>query len=325
MKDKHQRTIDYMRISVTDRCNLRCIYCMPSDGIKPIRHSDILSYEEIVRIVSVAADLGVSKIRITGGEPLIRRNLAYLISSLQKIPGIQEISLTTNGQLLGRHIEKLAEVGLNRVNISLDSLDPQRYRSITRGGDINRILKGIDMTEKLGLFPIKINMVPVKGFNDDEIENFARLSMTSAYHIRFIEFMPIGPKDFWTPYRYISSDDIKERCSKLAPLRQVKIKKSGPAIYYRYDNAKGLIGFISPISNHFCSSCNRLRLTAEGKIRPCLFYETEIDLRAALRAGAGDDEIQRLLRLSAEIKPLGHTINKESLLESLKSLSKIGG
>lgn len=314
-----------MRISVTDRCNLRCVYCMPSDGVKPIKHSDILTYEEIIRIVRIAADLGVRKIRITGGEPLIRKNLFYLISSLNKIEGIDEISLTTNGQLLENHIEKLAMAGLNRVNISLDSLDPERYRSITRGGDINRVWRGIEMTEKLRLFPIKINMVPVRGFNDDEIENFAYLSMTTPHHIRFIEFMPIGAKDFWSPKRYIATDEIKKRLSAIATLNPVEKEKSGPAEYYKYANAKGLIGFISPISNHFCGSCNRLRLTSEGKIRPCLLSETEIDLRAAMRLGAGDDEIKRLLKLSIKIKPSSHTISEGGPLEFIKPISKIGG
>lgn len=325
MKDKHHRIIDYMRISVTDRCNLRCVYCMPSDGVKPVRHTDILSYEEIIRIVRIAADLGVRRIRITGGEPLTRRNLPYLISSLHTIEGIEEISLTTNGQLLEKHIEDLANAGLNRVNISLDSLNPQKYYSITRGGDIDRVLKGIEKTASLGLLPIKINTVPVKGFNDDEIENFARLSITTPYHIRFIEFMPIGAKDFWSQDRYISSDEIYKRVSVLGPLSPVKIKKSGPANYFKYDNAKGLLGFISPISNHFCNSCNRLRLTSEGKIRPCLFSETEIDLKSLIRTGAGDDEIERLLKLSIEIKPSGHAINNDFLPEYLKPISKIGG
>ncbi len=325
MKDRHNRLINYLRISVTDRCNLRCVYCMPSDGIKPVRHKDILSYEEIIRIVRIATSLGVQKIRITGGEPLVRRNLSYLISSIDKIEGIEDISLTTNGQLLKQHIENLAMAGLKRVNISLDSLDPERYRSITRGGDIKKVLAGIEKTASLGLLPIKINMVPVRGFNDDEIENFANLSITTPYHIRFIEFMPIGAKDFWQPDRYISTDEIKKRLSGLAPLNPVKIKKSGPASYYKYDNAKGLIGFISPVSNHFCDSCNRLRLTSEGKIMPCLFSETEIDLKSAMRAGAKDAEIERLLKLSIEIKPSGHSVNEEVALEYFKPISKIGG
>ncbi len=325
IRDKYKRLIDYMRISVTDRCNLRCIYCMPSDGIKPVKHTSILSYEEIIRIVRIAADLGVRRIRITGGEPLTRRNLTYLISSINKIEGIEEISLTTNGQILEEHIKDLALAGLKRVNISLDSLDPERYRSITRGGDIGKVLAGIERTERLGLLPIKINMVPVKGFNDDEIENFARLTLITSYHIRFIEFMPIGARDFWSTERYIPSDTIKKRAACIAPLIPVTLKKSGPAEYFQYAKAKGVIGFISPISNHFCDSCNRLRLTSEGKIRPCLFSETEIDLKSAMRGGAKDDEIERLLRLSIEIKPSGHAINDGGVFEYHKPISKIGG
>lgn len=325
IRDKYERLIDYLRISITDRCNLRCVYCMPSEGIRTISHREILSYEEIIRVVRIAADFGVRRIRITGGEPLTRRNLPYLISSINQIKGIEDISLTTNGQLLSQYIHQLALAGLKRVNISLDSLDPDRYRTITRGGDIGRVLGGIEETERIGLLPIKINMVPVRGFNDDEIENFARMSIITPYHIRFIEFMPIGAKEFWSIERYMPADEIRERVSSVAPLAPVKLEKSGPAKYFKFTGAKGVIGFISPISNHFCSSCNRLRLTSEGKIRPCLFSETEIDLKSAMRRGATDDEIARLLKLSADIKPSGHNIKDGEVSEYLKPISKIGG
>lgn len=323
--DNYNRVIDYMRISVTDRCNLRCIYCMPSEGIRTIKHSDILSYEEIIRIVRIAADSGVSKIRITGGEPLMRKNLLYLISSISQIYGIEDLSLTTNGLLLRQYAGQLAFAGLKRVNISLDSLDPDRYREITRGGDIGMVLAGIEEAERVGLLPIKINMVPVRGFNDSEIENFARMSIITPYHIRFIEFMPIGAKEFWSKDRYIPTDEIKQRVSSIAPLMPVRLKKSGPANYFKFENAKGVIGFISPISNHFCHSCNRLRLTAEGKIRPCLFSETEIDIKSAIRCNAADDEIARLLKLAVEMKPLGHNMKDGKKFEYLRPISQIGG
>ncbi len=323
--DQHNRIIDYMRISITDRCNLRCIYCMPSDGVKTIKHAEILSYEEIIRIVRIAADLGVRKIRITGGEPLMRKNLLYLISSLSEISGIEDLSLTTNGHLLKQYARQLALAGLKRVNISLDSLDPQRYKEITRGGDINLVLSGIQEAQNWGLLPIKINMVPVRGFNDAEIENFARLSIITPYHIRFIEFMPIGAKEFWNNDRYIPTDEIKHRVSSIAPLMPISFKKSGPANYFSFENAKGAIGFISPVSDHFCISCNRLRLTAEGKIRPCLFSETEIDIKSAMRSGATDGEIRRLLILSAEIKPSGHNMNEDKISKHLRPISQIGG
>lgn len=325
IKDKYERIIDYMRISITDRCNLRCIYCMPSEGIKPIEHKDILGYEEIIRIVRIAAGLGVRKIRLTGGEPLIRKDLPYLVSSINSIEGIEDISLTTNGLLLKKYAQSLASAGLRRVNVSLDSLRPERYSEITRGGDINDVLEGIHEAEKARLIPIKINMVPIKGFNDDEIEEFAKLTLKTSYNVRFIEFMPIGAKEIWDHEKYISTEEIKERASKIAPLIPVRIRKSGPARYFRFEGAHGVVGFISPITHHFCNSCNRLRLTSDGKLRPCLFSETEIDLKSAMKCSASDEEIERLLRLSIEIKPEGHSINHEKCFTHLKPMSKIGG
>lgn len=325
IKDSYQRVIDYMRISVTDRCNLRCVYCMPSDGIKPIEHKSILSYEEIIRIVRIAATLGVKKIRITGGEPLTRKNLAYLISSIHRIDGIDDISLTTNGVLLKDLAGSLSSAGLNRVNVSLDSLRPERYRELTRGGDINSVWEGIYRAGEAGLVPIKINMVPIRGFNDDEIEDFARLTIKTPYHVRFIEFMPIGAKEIWSREKYISTDEIKKRVSAIAPLMPVKVRRAGPARYFRFEGAQGVVGFISPITHHFCDTCNRLRLTSDGKLRPCLFSETEIDLRSAIRCGASDEEVERLLRLAVDIKPAGHTINHEQCFDYLKPISKIGG
>jgi cyclic pyranopterin phosphate synthase len=325
IKDKYERIIDYMRISIIDRCNLRCIYCMPSEGIKPIEHKDILGYEEIIRIVRIAAGLGVRKIRLTGGEPLIRKDLPYLVSSINSLEGIEDISLTTNGLLLKKYAQSLASAGLRRVNVSLDSLRPDRYREITRGGDINNVMEGIHEVEKAGLLPVKINMVPIRGFNDDEIEEFARLTLRTSHHVRFIEFMPIGAKEIWSQGKYISTEEIKERASKIAPLIPVKIRRSGPARYFRFEGAPGVVGFISPITHHFCNSCNRLRLTSDGKLRPCLFSETEIDLKSAMRCGASDEEIKRLLRLSIEIKPEGHSINHERSFAHLKPMSKIGG
>jgi len=325
IRDRYERIIDYMRISVTDRCNLRCIYCMPSEGIKPIKHKDVISYEEIIRIVRIGASLGVRKIRLTGGEPLIRKDLSYLVSSINSIEGIEDISLTTNGVLLNEYAKFFAIAGLTRVNVSLDSLRPDRYREITRGGDINRVWEGIYEAEKAGISPIKINMVPIRGFNDNEIEEFARLTLKTAYHVRFIEFMPIGAKEIWSHEKYISTDEIRERVSKIAPLIPVKIRNTGPARYFRFKDAPGVVGFISPITHHFCNSCNRLRLTSDGKLRPCLFSETEIDLKSAIRCGASDKEIERLLRLSVKIKPEGHFINHEKCFSHLKPMSKIGG
>lgn len=306
LKDSFFRVIDYLRISVTDRCNLRCVYCMPSEGVAPFHHDDILSYEEIIRIVRIAAGLGVKKVRLTGGEPLTRKNIAFLVSGIKKISGIEDLSLTTNGMLLRQHAATLADAGLDRVNVSIDSFRAERFREITRGGDLETVLCGIEAARKAGLSPVKINMVPVRGINDDEIEDFARMTLGSDCDVRFIEFMPSGPEGLWGPEKYISTDEMQEIIQRIAPLSPVRVRKNGPSKYYRLEGAKGVVGFISALTHHFCSECNRLRLTAEGKLRPCLFSETEIDLRSSLRSGTADEEIERLLRLSIEIKPKEH-------------------
>jgi cyclic pyranopterin phosphate synthase len=334
LTDRFSRTIDYMRVSVTDRCNLRCIYCMPPEGLSPMEHRDILRYEEIVRVLRVAAGIGVRKIRITGGEPLVRKNIPYLIQLIRDIDGIKDLSLTTNGTLLEKYAGELAAAGLNRVNVSLDSLKPDRYREITRGGDIDAVFKGIEAARKAGLVPVKINMVPIRGLNDDEITDFAGMTLDSPYQVRFIEFMPFGTRGLWKPERFIPAGEIRSVVETAGRLSPVKLRKSGPARYFKFDSAAGVIGFISPLSNHFCGECNRLRLTADGKLRPCLFSETEIDLKPALRSDGPDKEIERLIRLSIEVKPKGHNIRlQDAYLNRLmdnrrvcgRPMSKIGG
>ena len=325
LRDTFERVIDYLRISITDRCNLRCVYCMPQKGVKLFEHKEILSYEEIVRITGIAASLGVRKVRITGGEPLARKNTAFLISSLKKITGIEEISLTTNGILLEKYAKRLAESGLSRVNISLDTLRPDRYSEITRGGDFNLVKRGIIAAEEAGLLPVKINMVPIRDINDDEISDFARMTLETRRQVRFIEFMPIGARDLWNKDRYISSEEIRKIAEKIGPLIPVRLRKRGPAKYFRFDGAPGVIGFISALTHHFCGDCNRLRLTADGRLRPCLFSETEIDLKPALRPNSSDKEIERLLRLAIEVKPEKHNIEQRDDLSLLKNMSRIGG
>jgi len=325
LRDKFNRTIDYMRISITDRCNLRCVYCMTSDGLRLIEHKEILSYEEIIRIVRIASGLGVRKIRITGGEPLAREDITSLTSSIKNILGIEDLSITTNGVLLEKYAEKLRESGVDRVNVSLDSLRPERFKEITRGGDINVVLRGIETARKSGLLPVKINMIPIKGLNGDEIIDFARITLNSDYHVRFIEFMPFGSRGFWSVDKYIPCDEIKSIVETLGPLTPVRVRKKGPSKYFRLKDAQGVIGFISAITHHFCEECNRLRLTSNGKLKPCLFSETEIDLKPALRGGAPDDEIERLLRLAIEIKPERHNISDRSDLNIFQAMSQIGG
>jgi cyclic pyranopterin phosphate synthase len=337
LRDNFSRIIDYLRLSVTDRCNLRCLYCMPPEGVTVLGHRDILSYEEIIRIVAIAAALGVRKVRLTGGEPLCRKNLPFLVSSIKKIKGIEDLSLTTNGTLLEWNAQELADAGLDRVNISIDSLQPERYRKITRGGSLAAALNGLAAADKAGLKPIKINMIPMKGINEDEIVEFAKITLDSHYHVRFIECMPSADIDFWNPEKYTTTDEIKGIIERISPLSPVRVRKNGPSKYFRLSGAKGVVGFISALSHHFCGDCNRLRLTSDGRLRPCLFSETEIDLLSPLRSGATDSEIERLLRLSIQIKPEGHhmvssRIDKKSVPDFLspgrkrkRPMSRIGG
>lgn len=308
LTDTYRRVIDYLRISIIDRCNLRCRYCMPPEGIRPIGHRDILSYEEILRVASIAAGLGVKKIRLTGGEPLLRKNITFLISSLKQVRGISDLSLTTNGTFLERQARELKDSGLDRVNVSIDSLRPDRYREIT-GGDLDAVLRGLDAAKRAGLTPVKINIVVMRGINDDEIRDFAALTLNDDLHVRFIELMPAGSLDFWTSERYMTADEVRGVIESVGPLSPVRARKNGPSKYFRLQGGKGVLGFISAVSHHFCGDCNRLRITAEGKLRPCLFSETEIDLKSALRQGAPDGEIERLLRLSVAVKPEGHKIS----------------
>lgn len=325
LRDSFQRVIDYMRISVTDRCNLKCAYCMPSSGVAPFGSEKMLTYEEIARVAGVAAGLGVKKIRITGGEPLVRKEIDSLVSLLRDTDGIEEISLTTNGVRLEKYAARLADAGLSRVNISLDSFVPERFREITRGGDIMQVFRGIEAAEKAGLLPVKINMVPIRGFNDDEIADFAMLTMNARYHVRFIELMPIGAYEEWSSDKYMSTAEVMSIVAEAGPFSPVELGKGGPARHFRFENAAGIMGFISALSSHFCGNCNRLRLTPDGKLRPCLFSESEIDLKPALRNSASDDEIERLFRLAVDIKPDGHNISNRSDLGSLRMMSRIGG
>ncbi len=320
MKDNYNRNIDYLRISVIDRCNLRCIYCMPAEGISNLLpHSEILTYEEILKIVQIGVDLGIRKIRITGGEPLLRRGIVNFIENLSKIEEIRDIGLTTNGVLLKNFAKDLYKAGLKRVNVSLDSLSEDKFRYITRIGNLRDVIKGIEEAYSLGLKPVKINVVVMKGINDDEILNFALWSKEVEYQIRFIEFMPIGPNS-WRKELFISKDEIKtiieKEFGKLLPLT---MKKSGPAEYFMLEGAKGLLGFISPMTSHICVRCNRLRLTAEGKLRPCLFSDKEVDLKQILRSGASEEVLREKIINTILQKPQGMAERPQ------RPMSTIGG
>ena len=326
MFDHINRRIEYLRISITDRCNLRCVYCMPEEGVPALRHGEVLSYEEIIRIVRVAAGAGIKKVRLTGGEPLIRKDVASLIRQIAAVPGIEDLALTTNGILLEKMAGELAQAGLKRINVSLDSLVPERFEKLTRGADLSAVLSGIAMAERAGFLPIKINMVPIHGLNADEIQDFARLTLAKPWHIRFIEFMPIGARAMWDETKVVKTREVMDAISALGELEPVESRENdGPARHFRLPGAKGLLGFISPLTAHFCGTCNRLRLTADGKLRPCLFSESEIDLKTPMRAGCDDDELVRLLNVALSVKPEGHSMARGVQDIYRRTMSKIGG
>jgi cyclic pyranopterin phosphate synthase len=324
--DNFNRPISYLRISVTDRCNLRCVYCMPPEGVPWRSHNEILRYEEIELIVRAAASLGISKVRLTGGEPLVRLGFVELVHMLARIPGIDDLAMTTNGTLLARYAAELAQAGLKRVNVSLDTLKPERFRQITRQGDLATVFEGIAAAREAGLAPLKVNTVIVRGLNDDEVVDFARLTLEGDWHVRFIELMPLGANTAWAGDGYVSINEVRRRIeAALGELQATKVGVgNGPARYYRLPGAVGTIGFISPVSEHFCYQCNRLRLTADGRLRPCLLSDYEIDLRTPLAQGADLAEVRELLIHSIEAKPERHHLN-ESVAPRERAMSEIGG
>lgn len=321
--DSFHRPVNYLRISVTDRCNLRCIYCMPLEGISLMAHENILSYEEISTVAQAAADLGIIKVRLTGGEPLVRAGLTTLVAMLAQIQGIDDISLTTNAVILERYAGELKNAGLHRVNISLDSLRSNRFHQITRVGNLDDVLRGIEAARQAGLNPVKINTVVMRGINDDEVIDFARLTIENEWHVRFIEYMPFSNGDEKADGLLVPVAEMKESIETLGELEPTMESGGGPAKYFRLPGARGTIGFISPVSEHFCQACNRLRLTADGKLRPCLFSDKEIDLREPLRQGATADDIKRLIQEAASCKPEGHRLKAGITCE--RFMAQIGG
>ncbi len=319
--DSSQRNINYLRISVTDRCNLRCIYCMPETGVKWIAHNEILTYEEIATVVRIGADLGMNKVRITGGEPLTRAELPKLIKMLSETNGVDEISLTTNGILLKEQVLALKDAGLRRINISLDTFKQERFSQITRLGNLQDVLDGIDAAKDAGLNPVKIDMVVINGVNDDEIIDFARKTYEQGWHIRFIELMPLS-----NIKGIIPAKEIRSRIETLDKLETASAPMgNGPARYYRLPGAKGTIGFISPVTEPFCSWCNRLRLTSYGQLCSCLLSDEGVDLRKPLRNNnLPEDEIRRLIHELIASKPAHHGLANDNLALSRK-MSQIGG
>ena len=325
LSDSFQRPINYLRISVTDRCNLRCIYCMPADGIRLISHDDVLTFEEIHTVAQAAAELGISKVRITGGEPLVRSGLPELIRMLARIDAIDDISLTTNGTLLSGYAAELKQAGLRRVNVSLDTFKPERFEFLTRGrSGLGNVLEGIAIAKSVGLNPVKINVVVMAGINDDELLDFAAKTIDEGWHVRFIEFMPVAGEAINNQYLF-PVREIRKRLETLGELEPcLPGVGNGPAKYFRLPHASGTIGFITPVSEHFCVQCNRLRLTADGKLRPCLLAEEEVDLKQPLRSGISSTRLKQLIAETIARKPLCHHLDKGYVPKD-RPFSQVGG
>ena len=323
--DRYGRVHDDLRISVTDRCNLRCVYCMPEEGMTFLPRAELLSYEEIGRVAQVAHDLGVTSIRLTGGEPLVRKDLAKLIAQLAGI-GFNDIALTTNGMLLAPLASALADAGLKRVNVSCDSLRADRFESIRRRGDLATVLASMDAAEAAGLTPLKVNVVLLRGKNDDEIEDFASFARETGRIVRFIEFMPLDAQGQWDRDQLVPGREVFDRITRVWPLQAVgDLAGPAPAQRFRFADGHGEIGMISSVTQPFCGTCNRLRLTADGSFRNCLFSDDEYTVRDVLRAEGSDDEIARLLRQAVWAKFPGHAINEPGFLRPTRSMSMIGG
>lgn len=319
MKDNFGREINYMRISVTDRCNLRCKYCMPETGVESLGHENILKFEEIQRIVKVATQLGIHKYRITGGEPLVRKGIVGLIENLSSIQGVETLTMTSNGLLLNKYAEQLKKAGLDRVNVSLDTLNHTKYKDITRGGDLNEAIAGINAAVKAGLTPLKLNVVAMKGFNDNELFDFVQLTYQHAYEIRFIELMPIGHAETGRGYAPITTEELKAKLPALKPLES----HDGVAEIFKYPGAIGTLGFISPMSCHFCDDCNKIRLTADGKIKTCLHSNQEVDLMPILKT-KDDALLLETLKNAILEKEDRHYLN-DGAMPIDRDMNKIGG
>jgi cyclic pyranopterin phosphate synthase len=326
MKDQFGRTVQYLRVSVTDKCNLRCVYCMPMEGLPWLKREDLLSYEEIEQILRVMAPMGLERVRITGGEPLVRQDLDELVKLIAKVQGIRDISLSTNAVLLADQAEALRSAGVQRLNVSLDSLRPDRVDAIARRpGSYPKIMEGLDAAERVGFAPIKVNVVLIRGQNDDEIRDFAEITRERPWHIRFIEMMPTGANLELSANQFVSCTEAIRQVSEIDQLEPVAGPfGNGPARYYQFAGAPGTIGVITPMSHNYCDRCNRMRLTADGHLRPCLFGHIQTNLRDPLRAG---QDLVPLIEDTLRIKPERHYLMQGSDLGSggLVALSQTGG
>jgi cyclic pyranopterin phosphate synthase len=326
LRDGHGRTIGDVRVSVTDRCNFRCQYCMPAEGLPWLERDSILSFEEIARVVGLLARMGVGDVRLTGGEPLVRRELPRLAAMLAALPGVQDLSITTNGYLLERDADALVAAGINRFNVSLDSLQRDRFFELTRRDALPQVLRGLEaLARHPEAHPIKVNAVALRGFTEEELPAFVELARTSRFEVRFIEFMPLDADREWSDARVLPGSDLRRLIEAIQPLEPEPREPSATARVYRFADGNGRIGFINPVSEPFCGDCNRIRLTAEGHLRTCLFSNRESDLRGPLRAGADDSELEAIIRRAVWRKELKHHIGEAGFVQPERTMSAIGG
>ena len=326
LKDGHGRLIGDLRVSVTDRCNFRCQYCMPADGLPWLERDEILTFEEIARLVRLFAAMGVHDVRLTGGEPLVRRDFPRLAAMLSQIPGLEDLSVTTNGYLLERHAEALVRAGINRFNVSVDSLQRDRFFELTRRDALPQVLRGLEALARYPeAHPIKINAVAMRDFTEEEAIPFAEFARRTPYEVRFIEFMPLDADHAWTADQVLSGAEIRAAIDAVYPLEPEPREPHATARVYRFADGKGRIGFINPVSEPFCGDCNRVRLTADGRLRTCLFSLNETDLRTPIRDGADDAELERIVRHAVWRKELKHHVGEPGFIQPARSMSAIGG
>ncbi len=326
LRDGHGRLIGDLRVSVTDRCNFRCQYCMPAEGLPWLERAEILSFEEITRLVGVFASMGVGDVRLTGGEPLVRRDFPVLAAMLAEIDAVRELSVTTNGFLLERDAERLVRAGIDRFNVSVDSLQRDRFYELTRRDALPQVLRGLEVLSGFPeAHPIKINAVGMRGFTEEEVLPFARLARSTPYEVRFIEFMPLDADRAWTSDQVLTGAEIRAAIDAVYPLEAEPREPSATARIYRFADGRGKVGFINPVSEPFCADCNRVRLTADGRLRTCLFSLNETDLRAPLRDGADDAQLSEIIRAAVWRKELKHHVGEPGFIQPARSMSAIGG
>jgi GTP 3',8-cyclase len=326
LHDAHGRRISDLRVSVTDRCNFRCQYCMPAEGLPWLDRDEILTFEEVERLVWLFVELGVTDVRLTGGEPLVRRDFPRLVAMLSRIEDLEDLSLTTNGFLLERDADALVAAGISRVNVSIDSLQRDRFFELTRRDALPQVLRGLEaLARHPEVHPIKVNAVAMRGFTEEEALPFAEFARSTAFQVRFIEFMPLDADHAWRPDTVLPGDELRALIDRVHPLEELPREPHATARVFRFRDGRGEIGFINPVSEPFCGDCNRIRLTAEGKLRTCLFSLHETDLRELLRAGASDPELEEIVREAVWRKELKHRVNEPGFRPPARSMSAIGG